>query len=82
MFCTSDKIGNHQFTRFIPDGFFPWAAIEALVDEKGAYIVESLKIQYGHSSQMVLNDEHNFDYHQELTGFATTYSSSSMHDLV
>lgn len=60
---------------FIPDGFFHGLPIEALVDEKGAYIVESLKIQYGHSSQMLLNDEHNYDYHQELTGFATTYSS-------
>ena len=49
---------------FIPDGFFHGLPIEALVDEKGAYIVESLKIQYGHSSQMLLNDEHNYDYHQ------------------
>lgn len=60
---------------FIPDGFFHGLPLEALVDEKGAFIVESLKIQYGHSSQMLLVKESNITYKQELTGFATTYSS-------
>lgn len=75
--CFGSMLKDQRFRKlvFIPDVVFHGLPLEALVDEKGRYIVENLTIQYSNSAQMLMPQKEDRDFKHEFTGFATSYGS-------